>query len=202
MRTYGNVNRYTSLVALPLFAGLGVSAPSLVPILLGDAWRPAVPLVQILACGAMVQFVFLFTPTAVSALGRPDLVFATSAITVVAVLLGFLLLRPVNPVAATWIWVARSAVGGPIGLIVLWKLLDLSPFGFARLHVAPAFASLAMAAALAVADHFVLADAMAPALRLCLLVPAGALIYVETMALLRGRAFTDLLQNPARLFSP
>lgn len=201
IKIYGKANRYTSFVALPLFAGLGVSADTLLPLLLGSEWLPAVPLVQILSFGAVIQFLFLFTPTTVSAIGRPDLVFAVSIVTVLAVLGAFLLLHPVDVVTATWIWVARSAVAGPLGVLVLWRLLKLSPLDLLRLHWAPLTASVGMVASLLLLDRF-LSGALPPLGRLAVLVPSGVALYSAMAVILGGQSFVDLITSPRRLFSP
>lgn len=49
------VNRLVGAIALPALVGLIVVAPDFVTVVLGDKWRPAIPVVQILAWAGLLQ---------------------------------------------------------------------------------------------------------------------------------------------------
>lgn len=62
-----------SLVALPAFLGLAVIAPIAVPLAFGEAWRDAVPALQILLLCGLRTATGVFNVSILRAVGRPDL---------------------------------------------------------------------------------------------------------------------------------
>lgn len=73
-RNYADGLGLILLVALPVAAGIGVSADLFVPILLGDKWAGAIPLIQILtACGA-VRVSWASSGAVYQAVGKPQII--------------------------------------------------------------------------------------------------------------------------------
>ena len=66
--------RSLALLAFPIMALVAAAAPQLVILCFGEAWRPAVPIIQVLAFAGAVQTVYLPTTTAlVLGVGRATL---------------------------------------------------------------------------------------------------------------------------------
>lgn len=76
-----------AVLAFPMLIGLALVADDVLPVMLGEKWRPLVPLFQILApVGAIMVASTAFTPL-FNAIGRPDLALkytAVSALTLTA----------------------------------------------------------------------------------------------------------------------
>ncbi|KGJ72372.1 hypothetical protein GY21_15875 [Cryobacterium roopkundense] len=70
-------------VALPLGALVAVVVPSLVPILFGPGWEGVAALVPVLAMAAAVQMIVIILGSAIEALGRFKLIWATQAALVI-----------------------------------------------------------------------------------------------------------------------
>jgi len=70
-RLHERATRIHGAVVVPLLAVLIVTAPDLVPLLFGDAWRPAVAPAQVLAVAGMIAAVLTGYPQVMLASGRP-----------------------------------------------------------------------------------------------------------------------------------
>ncbi len=186
VRAYKQATEFSALATQPLFGGLAVCALPIIAVLLGETWLPAAPLVTMLAIGAMLQFLFLFGPTTLTALGRPGLVFAASLVNFFFVFAAFFLLRPDDVFEATALWASRIAIGGPILHLLVCRLLNCSPWLIVKIGWVPLGATIVMGATLALIDHHWLQHASAMT-RLAMLVPLGAVIYGAALAV-AGRA--------------
>jgi O-antigen/teichoic acid export membrane protein len=74
-RGYLHVARIVAYISFPLLAGLAVTAPMLVPFVLGDIWSPLVPVLQVLCSVGAVRCVYNPAGVVVLAKGRADLAF-------------------------------------------------------------------------------------------------------------------------------
>ena len=83
----------TCFVIFPMFVGLALVAPYLIPAIFGDEWEASVHLIQILAVVAAISNIMLYVPSALTAVARTQLtlgaeVFATIAALVLVSVLG------------------------------------------------------------------------------------------------------------------
>jgi len=63
----------TSALLAPMFLGLAVVAPDLVPVVFGERWRAAIPVLQLLSLGGIAQALQVFNGQVYQAQGRPGL---------------------------------------------------------------------------------------------------------------------------------
>jgi len=120
-RGYLDVLGLIALVAIPASVGLAATANILIPLLLGDNWLDAIPVVHYLALAGTVGVLMTNNGAVYMALGRPQLV--------TFLLLGRLsLLVPGILVGAAWGGVTGVAIAYAIveGLMILPHLLVLS----------------------------------------------------------------------------
>jgi PST family polysaccharide transporter len=185
VRAYVQATEFCALATTPLYGGLALCAAPIIVVLLGESWLPAAPLVWVLAGGAMMQFLFLFGPTTLTALGRPGIVLVFSLWTLSFVLIVFFLVRPDNVVEAAAIWAARIFIGAPLLHFTICRILKTSPLVLVKAVWVPLAATLAMAATLLLVGTYVLATAPA-LLKLMTMIPLGALVY-GTVVILAGR---------------
>ncbi len=186
LRAYKQATEFAALATQPLFGGLAVCASPIIAVLLGENWLPAAPLVSLLATGAMLQFLFLFGPTTLTALGRPGLIFAASLVNFILVFAAFFLIVPDDVFEATALWAARILMGGPLLHLLVCRLLNCSPWLIVKIGWVPLGATIMMGATLVLIDHHWLQHASAM-IRLAILVPLGAVIYGAALAV-AGRA--------------
>lgn len=100
-----SVRQLNAMVALPIFAGVAMVAPELLPALLGHKWQATIPVVQLFALqGMSIAIVTITRATVLQALGRWDLV------------LGVNLLGTVVSVAAVVVGSTKGLVGVAAGM--------------------------------------------------------------------------------------
>lgn len=183
---YYATNEFAAMAVPPVFAGLAVCATPVVLLMLGEQWLPAVPLIQVLAGAATLQFILLFSNAAIMASGRPGVLFCLSLVTFIFAIGGLLLLQPGDALGAALLWACRIAVSGPIIIYLAWRLLGISILTVVRRVAVSFVATFVMAGALGWLWHAHLQNK--PAVEtLLIMVPLGATIY-GAILLLANRA--------------
>ena len=115
------------LFAVPATVGIACTAELLVPILFGQKWLAAVPVVEVLAVAALLNCSSGGSRSVLLALGRPQIVTALSGIRAVVLLpLLYLGVSMAGPYGAAWAVVAASGVSLVATRIVIGRLLELS----------------------------------------------------------------------------
>lgn len=192
-RGFTKAARLILIVAMPVYAGLYVTAEPMIETLLGTKWLEMVPLVEIL-CFAMplLTLQILFTP-ALNAVGKPWIGARLSAFG--AVLMPIVYLVGVNGWGAeglAWGWLVAN-----FGLLLftLWQShhhIALSGRDLLRAIWPGLSAAIAMALLVKLVE-LVLPPLPAPAM-LALLVGAGATFYVSALYLVSRRTFEEVLR--------
>lgn len=185
-----------ALSALPLFGGLAVCAPRVVDLLLGATWMGAAPVVRVLAAAAAIQFVFLFATAAITAIGRPGLIFALSVVSFAFATGGMFLIRPEAVIDAAFLWVSRVAVTAPLLLLMMRQLFGVPALELLKDAPAPLAATVLMAVVLlGLEQHFL--SGVSSALALAVLVPTGAAVYLIIVGLAGPRGLRRLFELAA-----
>jgi lipopolysaccharide exporter len=143
--SYLSVAGMTALVALPVAVGTASVAPMLVPILFGDAWLGAIPVVQVLCLGSSIAMLGGGTTAVYLGLGKPRLLVWLGATHVAIMLTVMALLLPkLGLVGAAWAYVAASSVVLPLQLGILQQVLRMSPMLWVKRIWRPVVAVLTM----------------------------------------------------------
>jgi len=191
-RAYYATNEFAAMAVPPIFAGMAVCAAPIVLLILGEKWLPAVPLIQVLAAAAALQFILLFSNAAIMASGRPGVLFCLSLVTFVVAIGGLLLLQPGDAFGAAVLWACRIAISAPIMVYLTWRLLGISIPTVARSMLIPLAATLAMAVGLGWLWHSHLHEL--PALdALLVMVPLGVMVYGVLLMLVNRAALLRLI---------
>jgi O-antigen/teichoic acid export membrane protein len=118
-------DEYTRLVTasmatwLPAVAGIGVLAPTLLPVAFGDHWAGAVPVLQAMSFAGLSVPLWSFTGQALSALGRPHLFVRLAFLQLVLAAICFTAASRFGIVAVGAAWAGVSALIVPFHLRVL-----------------------------------------------------------------------------------
>ncbi len=188
-REYLSVISLLLLVAVPAVLGVAAAAPLLVPVVLGEKWLDAVPVLTLLSFFGMTTLLQSNAQAAFLALGKPDL---PTKLLSVQVTLQVLLLIPLTSaygaVGAAWAFVATAAVMIPVSIGVVLYLLKLNVLDFALATWRPVVASLIMYAGVSLLVHHLPQSGSSTRLiaPLMLAVVAGIVIYVAATAMLWG----------------
>lgn len=73
-----------SIILLPIFTGIVLIAPILVPVILGENWKEAIPLIQILSIVGFLRCIVNSSGSVTLAVGRADLAFKYSLISIIS----------------------------------------------------------------------------------------------------------------------
>ena len=172
-RHFLTVVSHVAILTLPLGAGTVVLAEPLVTVLLGEPWRPAIPLLRVFGLAGMIHGVVANAGPVYLAVGKPQ-ISATFAAARVLSLAGPLVWSTMTfgAIGAAWTQLCCNVVFAPITYATLASLLDLRlPETLAALW-RPTAAATAMAV---VISNF--SDSVATVMGLGLVIAGGAAAY-------------------------
>lgn len=140
-------------VVLPLLAVVVALASSIIPVL-GQQWREAVPLIQILALAALAQAIVSPVGQVMKGLGHPGWLVAWSVgltlVTAVALAAG----TAGGLRGASMAYVAVHALALPASLMIGWRLTGIGAIDLARIAWRPAVAAAALGLGLDFASRY------------------------------------------------
>lgn len=142
---YSNAVEMLALIALPAAAGIFAVADYLVPVLLGEKWLSATPLLEVLAFnGALLLFHSSICAILIGR-GFPKVVAMTNGIYVL-MLVGLLwwLTADCGLQGATYAVLGTSLLATPVYLFQMKRCLDIGPMTFVRAIGRPLVASFVM----------------------------------------------------------
>lgn len=169
--------RMVALVVVPLMLGLIAVAPDFVPVVFGERWSDAIPVIQILAPVGLIQAVVGLNGGILQALDRTRTLFrftaALSALTVAAFAAG--LSWGIEGVAVGYLVVTVAML--PVFLKLTTDAVGIRPADWLRSVAGVTLCGIAMALAVFGARELLLGTDLAAAARLALLVAFGAIVY-------------------------
>jgi O-antigen/teichoic acid export membrane protein len=172
------VSRLVGAISVPALVGLVVVAPDFVEVVLGDSWRDAVPVIQILAWAGLIQSLQTLNGEVLLALDR------------VGVLLWFTALWLAATVSAVAVGVSWGIVGvaacyavanvlvEPLNAYLTARALRTSVWRFVFAFAGIAQAAALMALAVLGVRELLVAGGLPPALRLAVCILVGIVVYV------------------------
>lgn len=181
----------STFFVFPLMTGCAVCAPSLIPLLFGNQWLPAIPYVQ-LACFSFALWPFhTINLQAINALGRSDIFLILE---IIKKGLGLIAILSTVRLGVWWMIAVGAFVMGPLGVVInSWpnrKLLNYT-IGMQLRDVLPALALCGVMAAVILPIAWLPLPGWG---KLLLQVPLGAMAYLLLAILFRVRALQEYLQ--------
>lgn len=176
-RAFYKVTQYTSILAFPVFIGLAVLAPELVPAVFGAKWMPSVPVMQILALIGILQSVLYFNGSVIKASGKPSWQLGIMLVNAVCSIIGFFLALQwgIVAVAASFVIVGYSLA--PISYLAVRRLIHIDFATYLKQFKAPLLSSLAMVLVVMGLKVLLRNYGLHLYVQLAIYVTAGALIY-------------------------
>jgi O-antigen/teichoic acid export membrane protein len=190
---YGDLAQLQALIGLPVAAGLAITAPRLIEILMGGPWIAAAEPARLVALASIPGFLVGPAPALWLALGRTRMNLLMQLVAFVMPLLGLVLLRPQDASGAALCWVLGSLAVPPIQLFVTLRALHRSAGWLAQRLVAPLLGTLVMSVVAAWIARELAAQAAVPALLGTAL--AGAIIYALVVTPALGFRWPRALQE-------
>lgn len=168
--------RWIPLLTLPTAAGLFLVADPLVPILFGESWRPAVPILRALAVYAGIRSLGSHSGDVLKATGRSGLLAGLGVLKAAVLLPALIWAGFRGPVAVAWALAGVTSATALLNLIVVSRLLEIPWYQIVRAPIPAVLATGAMIAGVSLADR--LTDPLSPPLELGVLIVAGLVLYV------------------------
>lgn len=171
------MNRLISAVAFPGLLGMAVIAPDFVVVVLGEKWRAAIPVLQILAWVGLIQVIAAQTTTLLQAVGRAGIVFRYSVASSVLSIAGFAIGVQWGIVGVAVGYAIANAVLIPIYLAQGNRAVGISLGEYVRAISGVVQASAAMALVV-LGLRLALTDRLPAGPRLVVLIAVGAAVYL------------------------
>lgn len=170
------------LIVLPISLGTYITADNLVPVLLGDQWGHATPIVMILALTLLPVMLGDFLTRIMTALGKVKLIFKFELLLGIITVATFALLA--RGMGLLDFAVLRVTLSSLNTLFVLWVLTlksNLSFFRIIGLIVLPLISSLLMALLIIDINNYI--EHYNSLIKLCIQTSTGALFYLIFISL-------------------
>lgn len=186
------------LINIPAMAGLALLAEPVVTVLFGDQWRPAAPILSILALGGLLFPLHAINLQTLLAHGGSAHFFrievAKKLLGVTFVVIGALF----GVQGLAWAQVALSVVALHLNLAPMGQRIGYGTLAQLRDLTGLVVPTLAMAGTVLLASHAL----SSPILLLLVAVPGGAVVYFATCAILRARALGDAVELLRNMRAP
>jgi lipopolysaccharide exporter len=163
--------RYTALVAVAVATGLAVLARPAVEALFGDAWLPAVPVMQVLCLHAVAVALAIPPGSVYKATGRAGIILRFSVPRTVLVVVGVAIFVSHGIVAVAWVQAIVNGVVDLVGILVACRVLGVPVTAAGRALWPSIVPALGMAVVLVGVEHAI--SAPWPALIVGTVVGAG-----------------------------
>ena len=174
------VARLVGTISIPASVGLVVVAPDFVDAVLGERWRAATPVIQILASVGLIQSLQTLNGEVLLAVGRAGtllrftLLWFVASVGAIAVALAF----GAGIVGVAAACVVATVIVEPTNAYLTARALDVSVFRFFRCFSGAVQAATAMGVLLLAVRSIEAVEGLGPGLRLLLSIALGAAVYL------------------------
>lgn len=170
-------NQVISAVNVPAFLGMAVVAPDFVPVVLGDKWRAAAPVLQFLSLAGVGSTLQTLNWSTVQAIGRPGVMLRFRLFSTPVTLLAFAIGLHWGVVGVAASFAISRFVVTPVSTVVTCRTLGCSPVWALRGEVLVTALALLMAGVVALGRIGLMHVGVSAALRLAAVVPLGIAVY-------------------------
>lgn len=185
--------RLVSLVTTPLALGLAVVAPDLVPVLFGDRWLAAVPVMQVLAVYTLLHSLSFNVGDVYKATGRPGVLNKLAVLRLAVTAPVLWLVAPEGILAVAWALAAVAVTMTLLQLVVAGRLMKAPLRGVLGEFVPAAVAGGALLLGTGGLGLLLPEDLGAPA-RLALTVLVGGVLYVGSLLLVSRSSIDQVVR--------
>jgi O-antigen/teichoic acid export membrane protein len=172
----------TSVICFPIFIGVLVTAPDLIPFVFGSQWAESAVVTQYLMVVGLLYSFSYFNDSMMMALGHPDIVLRLNLVNTTLNIIAFVVGVRFGIEMVAFAFMLRGLIMFPVGQFVLNKYAQIS-FKTLMLNVkGPAISVLLMVAALLVVDMLTIDFTIW--VRLLLQIGTGGVVYCITLFLI------------------
>ncbi len=176
------VTRLVAAIAMPALIGLIVVAPDFVDVVLGERWEAAIPVIQILAWVGLIQSLQHLNGDVLYALDRAGTFLRFTIVWAIASVCAFVIGLQWGIVGVAACYAISSTLVEPLNAYLTCRALGISLWRFLRGLSGVAQATALMGVAVLATRELLIAQGVAPAARLVLVVLVGLAVYVPACA--------------------
>src|SRR5687768_15538339 len=192
-RAFYNVTQYTSLFAFPVFIGLAVLAPEIVPTVFGEKWLPSIPVMQVLSLIGILQSVLFFNGSVIKASGKPSWQLGIMFLNALCSVIGFLLAVKWGIVAVAASFVIVGYLLAPISYIAVQRLIQIDFRTYLWQFMPPLSASLMMVVVIMGLKYIFREQLLNAYVELAIYMLCGSLAYLLVIGLTARQLYQELL---------
>lgn len=166
----------TVLAAFPAFAGIALTADTVIPLLFGTGWGPSARVLMVVAPVGLLHAVVYYVDPILVALGRVRLLLRLEIASGILNAAAFAAAAQVNLMAVAWAFAAVNTLLFPVRIEILRRVTGIGP----RVYAGPVFRALGMTlfmGAGVLGTSALLRGSVALPVLLLAEVAAGALLY-------------------------
>jgi PST family polysaccharide transporter len=193
-RAFYKVTQYTSLLSFPIFIGLAVLAPEVVPAVFGAKWAPSIPVMQVLSLIGILQSVLFFNGSVLRASGKPNWELAIMTLNAFCSVLGFLVTVRWGIVAVAASFVVTGYLLAPVSYMAVRKLIQIDFRTYLWQYMPPLAASLSMVAVIMGLKYLLKDQSLNIYLQLTIYLLAGGLTYLVIIGLIARQLYQQILE--------
>lgn len=187
-KTFSKVLRNGLFIIIPIMVGLGICAPNIIRVLLGEKWMPSVPYLQLLCVVGGLFPVHLLNLNVLMALGRSDLFFRLEVIKKILVTGGIFIAYRYGIMALLAAQVASSALALLINSYYTKKLAGYGLFRQLSDNRKMLLSSLVMGLLVYGLGNWIDGKSI---LKLFIQIPAGAAAFLVSSRILNDPTLSD-----------
>jgi O-antigen/teichoic acid export membrane protein len=189
--------RMAMLIGFPALWGIALVAGDLVPLAIGEQWRPAALVVQIVAAVLPLRLAAAFSQMALQGLDRPALMLRNTASTLALAAALVLFGSQWGLLGVTIAWAIAIPFSFIVSLRSLCSCLPLSPRDVIVNVAQTAFPAIVMTLAVLAAQS--LSTDWTAASRISLCIPVGALVWATTVRIFQPNLWIQGTENVRRM---
>lgn len=188
---YYSAVQITSVICVPIFSGVLITAPDLIPTLFGPQWEQSAPVTQYLMVVGLLYCIAYFNAPFLMALGKPGVVLKLNILNSTLNAVAFFIAVRWGIVAVAMAFMIRALLVFPIGLYIINKYAGITPKKLLVSIKGPTFSVIAMVMALLTVNAE-LSD-QSTLMRLLLEITCGATVYLLTLYLTDRPIFSRVI---------
>jgi PST family polysaccharide transporter len=183
----------TSMITLPVFAGLASIAPDVVAVVFGARWAPSAILLQVLALAGIFAAADGVHEAAIRALGRPEWLSAATLAWSLLTVIGFLATSRYGLTAMAISYVVMSGLTFPIYFWMVGKLLPIRLRDYLKTYLAPCLSTGAMVIVVLLLRAVPFMENLPILVRVAVEVSTGVVVYGAFIFVLARSRFMQLV---------
>jgi PST family polysaccharide transporter len=184
---------YTSIISFPVFIGMSLIAPEIIPTFFGPQWTLSIPVLQVLSFIGILHSIFYFHDSLVYAVGKPGWRLGLILLNAITNVIAFAIAVRWGIVAVAAAYVIRGYLLSPIEFWMVRRLANINLKTYFSQFIGPAFGCLVMTVGI-LGLRYIIGDTFNLILQIIIYVLFGAIIYEFGLHLVVPSLWTRLLK--------